>query len=342
MTAPAGRYELSLGGPVQLGTLTADAVDISGDLTPASISVAKGLVGSIYNFQRTGQPAANQIDPASYSRFLNQSGGGTSAVPVGLIGRADVTGGSMTHAIGLLGWESPLSTDVVPLSNQGYIGVEGRSESNISTATVGGVVSQGVLGLALVGVANPTQPNTNIGVRGRVDFMPAIVSAQNNILYGGWFSINPAIPTSGGSAPLQAWSAVFGDAGNNWPVQFRGAISAAEADVNMSIDPTTVQFLIDTGVTTNVNGLRIRLRDAAGASAFDVVDNTGSNIIDVNSIHAITLNGLTITQASSASTAGLRLPHGAAPTTPTNGDLWTTTAGMFVRINGVTKSVNLT
>lgn len=42
------------------------------------------------------------------------------------------------------------------------------------------------------------------------------------------------------------------------------------------------------------------------------------------------------TQASKAGAAGLRLPHGAAPTAPVDGDLWTTTAGLFVRINGAT------
>lgn len=40
--------------------------------------------------------------------------------------------------------------------------------------------------------------------------------------------------------------------------------------------------------------------------------------------------------------AGLRLPHGAVPSPLTNGDMWTTTAGLFVRINGVTKTVTLT
>lgn len=40
--------------------------------------------------------------------------------------------------------------------------------------------------------------------------------------------------------------------------------------------------------------------------------------------------------APTASTAGFNLPHGTAPTTPTDGDIWTTTAGIFVRINGAT------
>ena len=34
--------------------------------------------------------------------------------------------------------------------------------------------------------------------------------------------------------------------------------------------------------------------------------------------------------------ASLRIPHGAAPSAPVNGDMWTTTAGLFVRINGST------
>lgn len=49
-----------------------------------------------------------------------------------------------------------------------------------------------------------------------------------------------------------------------------------------------------------------------------------------------------VTLASSTSGAGINLPHGAAPTSPVDGDVWTTTAGLFVRINGVTKTVTLT
>lgn len=48
------------------------------------------------------------------------------------------------------------------------------------------------------------------------------------------------------------------------------------------------------------------------------------------------------TIASASGASGFNIPHGAAPSAPVNGDIWTTSAGMFVRINGVTKSVNLT
>lgn len=43
-----------------------------------------------------------------------------------------------------------------------------------------------------------------------------------------------------------------------------------------------------------------------------------------------------LTLPSSATGAGLRLAHGAAPTSPVNGDVWTTSAGVFAQINGVT------
>jgi len=53
-------------------------------------------------------------------------------------------------------------------------------------------------------------------------------------------------------------------------------------------------------------------------------------------VDKITLNGLLLTLASATGGAGFRLPHGVAPTTPTNGDMWSTTAGVYARINGTT------
>ena len=57
---------------------------------------------------------------------------------------------------------------------------------------------------------------------------------------------------------------------------------------------------------------------------------------------AATFAGTVIAPAATASLAPLRIPHGTAPTSPTDGDMWTTTAGLFIRINGVTKTVTLT
>jgi hypothetical protein len=46
-----------------------------------------------------------------------------------------------------------------------------------------------------------------------------------------------------------------------------------------------------------------------------------------------TTTGKLTTAASTTGSAGLNLPHGTAPTSPVNGDIWTTTTGLFARIN---------
>ena len=40
--------------------------------------------------------------------------------------------------------------------------------------------------------------------------------------------------------------------------------------------------------------------------------------------------------ASTTTRSSLNIPHGSAPTSPANGDMWTTTAGLYVHINGST------
>lgn len=51
---------------------------------------------------------------------------------------------------------------------------------------------------------------------------------------------------------------------------------------------------------------------------------------------ALTGSGKLTTTASAAGGSGLNLPQGAAPTSPNNGDVWQTSAGLFNRANGAT------
>lgn len=46
-----------------------------------------------------------------------------------------------------------------------------------------------------------------------------------------------------------------------------------------------------------------------------------------------------ILPAATAAAAPLRIPAGTAPSSPTDGDIWTTTAGVFARVNGSTKDL---
>jgi len=61
----------------------------------------------------------------------------------------------------------------------------------------------------------------------------------------------------------------------------------------------------------------------------DVTSDTTYSFIDAN--------GKVSTIASTTANAGFNIAHGAAPTSPVNGDIWTTTTGLFARINNGTR-----
>ena len=61
-------------------------------------------------------------------------------------------------------------------------------------------------------------------------------------------------------------------------------------------------------------------------------------VANANGNQALTGGKLTVA-AGVTGYASLNVPHGVAPTTPTNGDLWTTTAGLFARVNGATEEL---
>lgn len=52
-----------------------------------------------------------------------------------------------------------------------------------------------------------------------------------------------------------------------------------------------------------------------------------------------TMTGALVTAASATGGAGIRLPHGVAPTSPVNGDVWTDSSKLNFRINGTTELV---
>ncbi len=66
---------------------------------------------------------------------------------------------------------------------------------------------------------------------------------------------------------------------------------------------------------------------AAGAAIFKSVVGLGTDS---------SASTFANTPASTTAVSSLRMAHGSAPSSPVNGDMWTTTAGLFVRINGST------
>lgn len=88
-------------------------------------------------------------------------------------------------------------------------------------------------------------------------------------------------------------------------------------------------------------------------STTGMVIQSGTETIELrpDSVLALTVDSALIevaptielrTAATTATRAGFSLPHGTAPSGPQDGNMWTTAAGAFIRINGVTKTFTLT
>jgi hypothetical protein len=82
---------------------------------------------------------------------------------------------------------------------------------------------------------------------------------------------------------------------------------------------------------------------SASAGQISVPHTTGVSITlastdaaSITTAGGISAAGAILAPAATTSIPSVRLPHGTAPSSPTNGDMWTTTAGLFVRINGAT------
>jgi hypothetical protein len=101
-------------------------------------------------------------------------------------------------------------------------------------------------------------------------------------------------------------------------------------------------------VWTTTAGMYVRVNGATvgpfgQGAAWGSITGTLSSQTDLNTalglkatIASPTFTGTVITAASVVGGASLRIPHGTAPTTPTNGDVWTTTAGVYAQVNGAT------
>ena len=97
----------------------------------------------------------------------------------------------------------------------------------------------------------------------------------------------------------------------------------------------TVDFFSEhlTEIQTAINSLE----EGSGASvAWETPGTIGSTTPNTGAFTTLSATGKVTTPASGASAAGIIIPPGTAPSSPVNGDVWTTTTGIYVRINGVT------
>jgi len=189
----------------------------------------------------------------------------------------------------------------------GTLGVTGNT-TLFSTLTQNGttadVVQSATSGTLTVGSASATGGNTVVirGIAGQFRWIQLRTGTSNRFAFG----LNNAAE-SGSNAGSSLFFADYDDSGafiGNPLIINRGSTGSI---IFRSTSPIT-------GGT--YNGQTI-----SSAASFTGTVTAGSTII---------------APAATTSIPSIRLPHGTAPSSPTNGDVWTTTAGLFARINGAT------
>lgn len=188
---------------------------------------------------------------------------------------------------------------------------------------------------------------------GMASVSPAALFARNYLTstgltwgyFGGQFN---GVAVANGTVALTASS-------TNYVVAHRttGAVTAATNTTNWLNTATYLALysvVTSASAATNWTDYRQSLGAAGGGGGTPggsdaTVQYNSSGAFAGNSGFAYnaTTNTLTIgrvgTSASNTTQAGFSVPHGTAPAVPSNGDIWTTTAGIFARINGATISL---
>ncbi len=115
---------------------------------------------------------------------------------------------------------------------------------------------------------------------------------------------------------------------------FAGGTSQAAASFEAMHVASAVDWIIAKGGTTGAGGF---LTTNIGPISIGSAGGT-TNLTDaaLNISGTATVTGKVVTAATATGGAGLILPPGTAPTSPVNGDIWTTSTGLFAQINGTT------
>jgi len=139
--------------------------------------------------------------------------------------------------------------------------------------------------------------------------------------------------TTDGSEHLQLSKGMFMP--DDVQLKFGNGNSAPDGIIEMDTAPATDIFTIKSSLSTELllhAAADMTVSTSSGSITFK--PNSQTTLTIANS--AITCAAELITEAAGLGGARFNLPHGTTPTSYSDGDMWTTTAGLYVRINGAT------
>ncbi len=248
-----------------------------------------------------------------------------------------------SQSVKLAQYVLPVQGAAAPTANWTLAGsINGAAYTTVATFGADGSGSLGVggtvitfNGIILVGTVRPTggagnsiilSPNfaTSTGTTsGSIKITNAsnwtATSGTCTAIYSGDAGFNP---TSG--------TAVYNNLWINHSVNQTGGANGQVAGINITPTLTAaanaVGIIYNPAITTVTTHYGILIVPTTAYSGFGVSAPTAM-------VHAA---------ASTTARASMCMPHGTAPTSPVDGDMWTTTSAFLIRINGVTKTVTLT
>lgn len=239
------------------------------------------------------------------------------------------------HSLGVLGTSTFGGALTV---TSGGIAVTGNSTI---TGTLGGLTGLTVASGGASITGNSTITGT-LGVSGIITATSGIASAYDTS-GGTWLDLAPG--PNGFVTNRLGWlrvmttdlsSGSYINLGTNWDFDYLGSFDyeriQAEGATRIRFDNNGRMYFAVAG--PGVAGSAITWTNALVLSALGLSVTTGYPTA-VNNATASASTSL-ITTAGTTGVSSLRVPHGVAPTAPVNGDLWSTTAGFYGRVNGAT------
>lgn len=170
------------------------------------------------------------------------------------------------------------------------------------------------------------------------DFSPlaTVDVQQDDVLFV--VDVHDTSQSSAGSTKTLALSALFGsmvDALLSGVLMFSAAVSklipgATSFSIRNHADSADNVLVADDGSVTVLKKVTI-----TGVGGSDALAIGNGNITTSGAVTGL------IVIATGDANGQLVMPHVSTPGLPINGAMWTTTTGLFVRINGVTKTVTL-
>jgi len=276
------------------------------------------------------------------SSTAGSSGAGALVVTGGLAtGAASYIGGALTANSGIsfageinkIGHASGYLVAVADGTNNGLYWDDSANTLNLFTASGAGAVSLNQSGV--------------LSVSGAATFAGAVTVA-GKLSVG---SLTNATDVTSQFLSATSSATTGDDKVTGILARYGGTASGARTntlafqDANTGDTSTIIGAVVGTRRTAGTDysgGLDFYVSNVAGVGNPAYSISTMTKALSLSYLGAATFAGTVIAPAATASLAPLRIPHGTAPTSPTDGDMWSTTAGLFIRINGVTKTVTLT